>query len=301
MACVCHFRHIEGDSILTFKPSDIYGYRFNDSRYFVSKEIKGIKVFLEFLVRGRVNLYYIRDKKGDKYYLSKDSLGLVEIPYTKEMIEKDKQEYLYESKTHIGVLNYFMQDAPGILSKINEIQKPDHKNLISLAEYYHNAVCDGKKCIVYEKKPFPIKVNLEFSTGYMNSIIGTFNSSPGYLKAGVYTHIWLPRESENLFFRTGIIYCTLSTPEYDSPVLNIPVQIEYIYPKGILRPKFAVGANLYKALGANRGFSMSIGCMAGLNVKIYKSCFLSVNYELDAALVIIPIEHSLSAGLYFQL
>jgi len=302
MSGICHFRHAVGDPVLTFMPNEIYGYRFLNGRCFISKEIKSKKVFLEFLVNGRVDLYYIRDKNGDKYFLSKDSLGLVEIPYKKEMIEKDKQEYLYESKTHIGVLNYFMHDAPGILSKITEIEKPDHKNLISLVEYYHNAVCDGEKCIVYKKNPYPIKVNLEFSIGYFNSIKETFNFKQGYFKAAVYTHIWLPRESENLFLRTGLGYMTINTADYKNTILYIPVQIEYIYPKGIFRPKFAVGANLYQGLEDYDGFAtMTFCCMAGINIKINKSCFWSINYELGTPFYVLPTEHSLSTGLYFQL
>jgi len=79
------------------------------------------------------------------------------------------------------------------------------------------------------------------------------------------------------------------------------VQIEYIYPKGIFRPKFAMGGNLYQGLEGFDGFALTFGCMAGFNVKAFKNCYWSINYELDTSLFIFPTEHSLSTGLYIQI
>ena len=38
-----------------------------------------------------------------------------------------------------------MQDTPGFQSRIQSIDKTDHKELIKLAEDYHNIVCEGEK------------------------------------------------------------------------------------------------------------------------------------------------------------
>jgi hypothetical protein len=58
-----------------------------------------------------------------------------------------------------------MQDAPNLQSKINDIKKPGHQNLIKLAEDYHNAVCEGEKCIIYAKSAPLIKIITRINSG----------------------------------------------------------------------------------------------------------------------------------------
>ena len=120
-------------------------------------------MFLEYLINGNIDVYYFRDLDGNHYYIEKEGEGLTEIPYN-ESIKYDEEmqkRYLYQSNAHYGVLNYYMRDASDFQNQIKAIKKPNHDNLIKLAENYHKKVCIDEECIIYEKKlPF-VKFSIE--------------------------------------------------------------------------------------------------------------------------------------------
>lgn len=88
MAEVCRFRLSENATETNYSPSDLLEYRFIDSKYYVSKDLNGKKVFLEFLLKGQINLYYLNDDIGEHYYLEKDGIVLTETPLKKELNTK---------------------------------------------------------------------------------------------------------------------------------------------------------------------------------------------------------------------
>jgi hypothetical protein len=272
---VCTFRHNAKDSIRHFSPDDIIGYRFRDSKYYISKMVDGKKVFLEFLINGRVNIYYLKDKWGeDHYYIEKEGLGFAQIPYKEGIKERDGQEYLYSSTRHIGLLTYYMQDAKGLETEILKLKKPEHDNLIALAKDYHNAVCNGDKCIIYEKKLPLFKVGFELVGGqiYINDVFfGKYN----FPQVGIMAHIWMPLVNENLFLKVGVLY-PVTKLEFKlndallTPSAEFPFQIEYVYPHGIFRPKFAIGTNFPY---------ISLDLSPGVDIRLAKWLFLTVNYN----------------------
>ena len=133
-------------------PNDLTAFRFIVSKNYVLSEINSIKVFLEYLNKGEVNIYYMLDDNGDHYYLDKKDLALTEIHYVEGTKYVDNWQVYYKSKKHIGILNYYMQNAPELQSRIESIEKPDHNNLTKLAEDYHNTSCEVDKCVIYEKQ-----------------------------------------------------------------------------------------------------------------------------------------------------
>ncbi len=68
---------------LIYSPEEVNEYGFNGGSVYISRIIKvnneEKKVFLERLNKGNLNLYYYKDKKGEKFYLEKDSGRLVEV------------------------------------------------------------------------------------------------------------------------------------------------------------------------------------------------------------------------------
>ena len=313
---ICIFRNNAKEKATNFYPNNILAYRFIDGKYFISKEVNNKKVYLEFLIKGRLNIYHYRDN-SDHYYLEKDSVPLTELLY-KDIIKEDDtgKEYIRKNNKYIGLLNYYLNDAPELQTEINSIKIVDPKNLITLAENYHKAVCDGDKCIVYEKKLPPLKVNLEITGWFVSGKNNNDYSQLSQINGSVTAHIWLPNISEKIYFRTG--FCYLSANYINNYYLNkigntliyIPVQFEYIYPKGIIRPKIAVGlcfgtlsyksyASNYKPYTTQINFFggpfpiiSSLSITAGLNIKFTKAIFGSINYDLISG----P-----STGLYFQL
>ena len=66
----------------------------------------------------------------------------------------------------------------------------------------------------------------------------------------------LPLNSEVIFFK-------------------IPIQIEYVYPKGVFRPIFAYGLNIYN------DFFFTTGILGGFNINLDKYCSINCYYEMD--------------------
>lgn len=145
MSKVCTFKN-SNNELFSYSPSDIKSYRFVDGKYYISWNLDDNKVFLEYLIKGKVNIYYQRDDKGDHYYMDKTTQGLVELVYEKGVEYIEDRRVFVETTRHIGLLNYYMQDAPELRERINSINKPSHQSLISLAEDYHNIICKGEEC-----------------------------------------------------------------------------------------------------------------------------------------------------------
>src|SRR5690606_41134359 len=60
MGSVCRFRN-DHKEIQDYGAHDILAYRFIDSKFFISKDVDGKRMFLEYLLNGEVNVYYVRD------------------------------------------------------------------------------------------------------------------------------------------------------------------------------------------------------------------------------------------------
>lgn len=242
MSSICKFKSTE-NRITEYSPNDIIAYRFIDSKYYVSREVNLERVFLEYLIKGQVNIYYQRDVKGDHYYLEKQDVKITEIPYEEGIKYVEDKQIFYESTRHIGLLSIYMQDAPDFQSRIQTIKKPDHQNLIKLAEDYHNNVCLVEKCIIYEKKKPLKKVNLEAVAGIVN-----FNHVPGlhdkyYFQSGIIAHFWMPRSNEKIYFKTGFLFSQIEdTFGNKYGYLKIPTHIGYLAPNTYrIRPSFSFG------------------------------------------------------------
>ena len=292
MGQVCKFRMNKSD-IVSYSPYDIAAYRFIDGKYFVSKEIDGKMVFLEFLIKGQMNIYYMRDGIGDHYFIEKDDMPLIEMPYEESIQKIDGKQYFYTTKAHFGILNYYMQDAPEIVqNRIGKLKQPEHKNLIKLAKEYHYAVCtNGEQCIIFEKKLPLVKVAVDVAGGmeYFRTDISSFTG-------GVLLNFWMPRTNEKLYFRTGLLYSKYKDTYKDMSqehlkIYKIPLMIEYIYPKSVIRPKFAYGtifclidkAQLrYRYDLIYTGLSLT-KCMGGFNIQMNDHLSLSLEYHADFA------------------
>jgi len=242
MSNVCKFKDREL-AITEYHPKDITAFRFIDSKYYVSSEINNRQVFLEYLIKGKINIYYLRDEIGDHYYLDKEDVQLTEIPYEEGIKYVDNKNVLYKSKKHIGILYYYMQDAPKLQSEINGIKKPEHQNLIKLAEDYHNAVCEGEPCVIYEKKQPFFKVNLEGVAGVVKFENVEDIKGKYYFQSGVIANFWIPRINEKLYFKTGFLYSQVEDSigkKYG--FLKIPAHIGYLAPKTYrIRPSVSIG------------------------------------------------------------
>ena len=298
MSNLCKFKGLD-NIIHEYSPNDIIAYRFTDSKYYVSKEINGSKVFLEYLIKGKINIYYMRDDTGDHYYLDKEDVQLTEIPYEEGIRHIENKNVLYQSTKHIGILNYYTKDAPELQNEVKTIKKPDHKNMIKLAEDYHNAICEGEKCVIYEKKQPITKLNLELVYGTVNfQSFGKLGiKDKNYIQSGMIAYFWLPRINEKLYFKTGFLYSQVEDTLGNKLIYTkIPTHVGYVAPNTYrIRPSFSIGL---------LSPSYSGGIAVKLNKRINIGIQSWVNFIPHEMLLLIPnklYNYSILGNLYIEL
>ncbi len=281
MSTTCRFKAPETKKIKAYTPDDLFGFRFTDSKYYVAETLEsGERLFLQYLVNGKLSVYCYRDSEGsDHYLINKMGLPLRELPYSEGIISrKDGNDLFKQSYFHMGLLKVYTQDAPEIQKEILRIKKPDSENLIKLAEDYHKKVCNDEKCIVYEKKLPMIGIVAELLYGFTryNGVERYFSEYGGNL------YLWLPRSNEKLYFKTGLSNNRIADDEEALNIFKIPIQIVYMYPGRIFIPKANIGIDLYairmnKIIVPTHLFAIGTGC----NIALNKSLGFSTNINFD--------------------
>ena len=154
----CILKSSDNSKTVEYFPQDIYGYRFIDGKYYISKSVKidskEEKRFFEFLLHGVVDLYSFKDKGETRYFIQKPGENMIELKQTEIYFYVRDTKYQETRKDYIDSLKSLFDDAPDIKNKIESVYL-DRKSLI-------NAVCYDQKCIRYEKKlpKFQIKFGL---------------------------------------------------------------------------------------------------------------------------------------------
>jgi hypothetical protein len=310
----CSFRTNDQDSITIHYPGQIHSYRFNDGKYFISKIIpdkQGNKyVFMEYLIHGKINIYYFKDAVGDHYFIEKDSLPIKEISYSDAEVIIDDKSYVRNYDINRGVLLYYMQDCPELSERIKATKTTSHYDLINLAETYHNHVCKDEKCVIYEKKLPGLNMKIQplaGTTKYRGYPDQSIN--PVYKgQYGLLVYLGLPLTSERIFIRTGLIYTQLQLEEdtlsgtIESSTQNnfkIPFQFQYLYTRRTLSPTFGGGMNIITPT-----FYTVMALNAGLNINLNANLHLMLLSEIEFRFVIIPeslLSYSFNLGLAFDL
>lgn len=269
----CRFR--KQDNSVFYSPSDIQAYRFSGSRYFVSREVQNKQVFIECLFKGLISIYYLRDDIGDHLYLEKADSGLTEIPYEEHIkVKNEFNQYLIKSKTHIGILKYYMQDEPGFTERIEKIEIPDRDNLVNLARDYHYKVCPRLPSYTYMHIYPLISLDFEFDAGAAFYRVDNFRKN-NFAQFGFLTHMWMPRINEKIYLRTGLLCSVVQVDNVYGALFKIPLQLEYIYPTGTFRPMFAYGLSMQTYL------HYSVSCMVGVKYKFKSGLSMNLVYDID--------------------
>ena len=149
-AQICVFRSGTDAEASEFRPGEIKAYRFTGGSYYVSMEVEedGVKkqMFVEYLVNGMADLYYLRDNKSETYYIRKEGEDALAI-------------------ADIRLLKAVFSDCMEIQSSLDKATLT-HNSLISMTEKYHDYVCDGEACIIYSKEASRIRIHVGPVVGY---------------------------------------------------------------------------------------------------------------------------------------
>ncbi len=317
MGLNCTFKSNIDKSVKSYNPDEILEYRFINGKYFISREltINSIKkrVFLQFLFKGKISLFYFRDAVADHYFIDKKGIGMSEFPREDEVVRPNSDgvnhkfkyaAYYHKPTKYIGVLLFYMQDAPDLQSKISSLGLPEHKNLIRLANDYHNMVCKDTACIIYEKKLPANKFAIEPVFG-MESW-RTILSGRRYLEYGANIFVWLPRTNERLYLKSGLIYGSNESNSF----YKIPLQIQYLFPVSSFRPKGSIGIDIYNIKSSGQTeFANTFDLGLGFIYKLGGNTYVSANFNSTfTPLTDFIVYHqvkllalSLSVGLYIEL
>ena len=326
----CYFKTSETDSTQILTPEQIQGYRFNTGEMFVAKNIAENEiVFLEFLVQGKMNIYHYRDSYSeDHYFAEKDSelYALKNTTINKSGLEKQKKEY-------IGLLRYLMQEA-NIEQEIKHTEY-EWKPLVKLAQYYHDKVCPEEQCIVYRRKPEPVKITWSVLAGvtYSSVTMQDFSSLEGSpinyalgSSIGVRMNIKNLAAWDNLWLTSGFFmqYMPNYTLEYDyffstgwkkitenidALALKIPIVVNIGFSKQRFCPYIGFGyvnemlmcykkeQKTMKGLSPYcAGATGLLGCKYAIKNK--QEVFLELNYEIMISLYGSYGTHRLTGSLF---
>jgi len=289
----CYFRKDKASETIHYGPTDISGFRFDDGKFFVSKNIACKdsirKLFLEFLIEGKVNIFHYQDDNSH-FFLEKDG-KLYDLKNTTIIKEIKGTKYYIDEKEYLVLLTALMKDA-NIQSLIDK-SRLDSKSLIKIAKNYHERVCKDEQCIIYEKKIKPVHLNLGFQLGesinrfnFGNELISDYSLS-SYLGCRIeFENIINYEENLSLMidltvqkfskynFKERDKYTTLTyngqyytiyddTYNEDLKSINIdlkavelklPIVVNYNFSKGKIRPYVGLGISNTIVVSQNKEF-----------------------------------------------
>ena len=169
---ICHFREYMDAEPKSFAPGEISAYRFTPGKYYVTKTIdvdgESRTVFAEYLVNGIADLYFYRDDNNDLYLIEKEGGEMLALTNEEKEIYVNGERRIQQSNRYIRLLKATFSDCMEIQSRIDAAQL-SHRSLISVTSSYHEYVCEGEKCIIYEKETSGIQVGLGVTMGYQMS------------------------------------------------------------------------------------------------------------------------------------
>ena len=168
----CFFRKDSTSQIINYSTSDIQSFYFDKGKIFVARAVTcqdtTRTLFLEFLLKGVVNLYYCNYQHDDYFYIEKDGI-MHELSNNEEFTRDDNKTYIQNRHKYIGHLKWLLKDADALSDKI-ERTGFDFLSLIDLLKDYHNQTCGSNSCVVYYKKEKTLndtqwKIKYGFSLG----------------------------------------------------------------------------------------------------------------------------------------
>lgn len=286
---ICIFKQTSDASEEKYKPNEIQGYRLDEGKYFISKNVDSTFIFMEYLIWGEANVFFYSDKNGSHYFIETRESGLVELSAAPRITQTDDGIYelpaLYKGKLISTLSDY---DEIGSKAQNTEL---NHKSLIKLAKDYHNYICDTVECIIFESKVKPTKWSFGFTSGlalnYLNfgkkletnlasgfefaafmELTGLFPSNERFWLRGdlvfEYHKSYTFTSVENSSWPYVIVYNGITYPhasngasldvDLNLSYLKIPITINYTYLMGKVGAYVGGGFNPTFIIGTNPNF-----------------------------------------------
>jgi hypothetical protein len=175
----CVFKKSDNSEIIRYAPTEIKAYRFTNGKYYSSEIIYETPIFLEYLVKGNLNLFYNRDELGNNYFfVSKNNLPLTELYTSKRLVENNEnfsvnsstfagtdtvftevsddyeskaRDQIFQNKKFVGILKYFTENNPKLINSINSAEL-SQTSLIGIVKKYNELTEVAGKNNSFSKK-----------------------------------------------------------------------------------------------------------------------------------------------------
>ena len=205
----------------TFQPGQIAGYRFTDNgKYYVSKDVElgggeHKTVFLEYILKGEISLYYLGNNAEFDIFYIEDQNG--ELAMLKEMpVDATK----IDRRNNIEAAYKMMAKSPRATNML-WTKELDLRNVRRITQTYLDDACPDGKCEVFEYKAKETPkaertVHWTLFAGYAMCGIKTKGSDddatdfyPGVCIGGG-VDIYVPRLCKGLLAQISLDYCHAS-------------------------------------------------------------------------------------------
>ena len=271
----CIFMQAGDPAPRTYSPQDLKSYRIENKKYYVMKEVlvDSVKktLFLEYLVHGIADLYYLKEQAREYYFLDKGGL-MTPLNNNGKTISRIENEgrvdekmvtYYQPSLQYKRMMTVLFQDSPEILKKIPDLNY-NYRSLINITVDYHNAVCKDHACIDYTKSTNQ-HIFLEPWAGYRLEWMGLAKSkdltNSNSFGAGIFLRFKPFKGYSNWDLLFGLGYSSstftgnyrttlyaISDPNYVSTYLlkasyneiMLPIGAEYTFPVKKVKPFFSL-------------------------------------------------------------
>lgn len=298
-------RFKSGDAESVYTPFQIKSYSFEKGKSYASKiAIIGndtLEIFAEYLVKGKKDLYLCKTESGFHYLINGADSVLLELAYKQEIVNEKGINYHKENKQFVGALKFYFNDCPELFPEIEKLKSPQRKSLISITKEYHDITCGEESCVVFNRKEYPFQIAVEpvvrfyLKNGFFDDTI--FNAY------GANLYVWLPNSSERLFFKTGTNFSKTSTND----LVQIPLQLEYVFPYKHIKPKFNFGVNMLFLYNAQSFEGGTVTALAGTGFYLKMTNWIYLDFNIESDLFALGNKAQLfntfstTFGLYFKI
>ncbi len=290
----CMFKANGAEDYTTYYPGEIEGYRFTDTgRFYVTRRLtteeKEQLLFAEFLLSGKMNIYYVYENGFKHYYFENEKAEIVryEVDETLNVITNENIDEIKKKTIPL----YKIVNSSISARKSIKLGRMDEYKLIEMARNYHKDICtDDTECIEYKygKKMRYTEIHYHIGGGaafaHETDQPRHMQNSTGYT-LGAKIELTLDRLLYGMFMEVGANYAnfkfkdTAPSRYYDETntdnILSLNVGIGYNFGHNKIRPNIRGGITTGSGTGYIH-FGPYIG--AGLTIPAGFTTF-TLNYD----------------------
>jgi hypothetical protein len=262
----CLFKLNKRASTQKFTPSEILFYAIDNISCYKSCDIlikgKIKRVFLEFAVKGRMNLFiYSGRPQETRYFVNKKDSNFCELENTTNVEYNQGNWNIRVNNEFRTTLARFLYDCPPILPLISN-SKLAINDLIKLSAKYHYLVCPAEQCVIYTRSAKSLQISfgpmLTFYTSLLNqSPVTDFVRKAPILSDGVFMDIsnfdfLNPRFSSYSELTFLPVNYTLNGTSYSMSQIRFTEVLRYSFTLNKLRPIIGFGPRFYIHLNSKQ-------------------------------------------------